>query len=247
MAGLADAITSYSGIGVDEIANYLALGRTLKGERRLVRWEQAFVTLGVTASSGTPAALVNEAVSNIETTFKYVGRQLQACVRSWPRDLKRFGEAISIDDCDSKPTDIDLVIDVSDQTSFADAALSSLPSDPTQIFLTSQWARIRQDVLAQPTADICSASFATDATAQKIGGAAGYIRAPAAKQETVVSVRYCSLQLGYNLLGSIPIKNRNSDGGTLNPDLLALLYSIQFRSGESQSEVLAKLRKAVSN
>jgi hypothetical protein len=243
LSELVQAITAYSGSSVDEIAGYLALGGRSEGaEPKLVRWDQAEITLGLTVSSNASAPLVEAAVAGIQRIFDFVNRRLLVCVRSWPGGSEITDEvAAPVGSCGSARTEIDLVIDVSDRVLLKE--MEALPSDPTRRPLRDIWSRVSQDVLAQPTWHFCNAGYATDATAQKLVGAAGIIRAPTIEQKAFELAKECSMRLGYLLLGSFPIPN-GSGGGTLSPDLLALLYRAEFQSGESQSEVLTILREA---
>lgn len=239
------AVTASSGRSVDEIAGYLALGRRPDGaEPTLVRWDQAEITLGLTVSNNASVSLVETVVADIQRTFDLVNKRLLVCLRSWPGGSEITDEvAAPIGSCGSASTEIDLLIDVSDRVMLRE--MEALPSDPTRDFLRDIWSIARQQVLAQPTWYFCNFGLATDATAQMVVGAAGIIRAPTLEPKAFELAEKCSIELGYFMLGSLPIPDRSGGkGGTLNPDLLALLYSDERNSGESQSEVLTALRTA---
>jgi hypothetical protein len=245
LSALVQAVTASSGRSVDEIAGYLAVGRRSEpAEQTLVRWDQAEITLGLTVSANASAPLVEAVVAHIQRTFDLVHKRLLVCVRSWPGGSEITDEvAAPIGSCGPAPTEIDLLIDVSDRVMLRE--MEALPSDPTRHFLRDIWSRATQQVLAQPTWYFCNFGSATDAPAQKLVGAAGIIRAPTHEQEAFVLAEKCSAQLGYFLLGSLPIPDRSGGkGGTLDPDLLALLYSDELQSGQSRTEVLTTLRAA---
>jgi hypothetical protein len=244
LSDLVRAITAASGRSVDEIATYLTLGRRPDGaEPTLVRWDQAEITLGLTVSSNASAPLVEVVVESIQRRFYLVNRRLLVCVRSWPGGSEIADrEAVPIGSCGSAPTEIDLMIDVSDRVMLRE--MEALPSDVTRHFLRDSWSRIRQEVLAQPTWLFCNFGYATDATAQRLVGAAGIIRVPTI-EEKAFEANNCAIELGYYFLGSLPIPDKSDgEGGALHPDLLTLLYSDELQSGESRSEVLRKLRAA---
>lgn len=243
------AIATHTGISIDEIAAYLTLGRRSEhAEPTLVRWDQAEIRLGLTVSSNASAVLVEAVVVGVQRRFDLVNRQLLVCVRSWPGGSEiTDGVATPIGSCGSSPTEIDLVIDVSDQMLLKEMeALPSVASDPPRSILRKSWTRIRQDLLGQPTWHFCNFGFATDAAAQKLIGGAGIVRIPAiAEKKALELAEDCSANLGYYFLGAIPILDkRGGESGTLAPDLLALLYSDEFQSGESRSEILTTLREA---
>lgn len=245
LSDLVKAITAASGRSVDEIAGYITLGRRPDGaEPTLVRWDQAEITLGLTVSSNASAPLVETVVASIQRRFDLVNKRLLVCVRSWPGGPEiTDGGAVRIGSCGSASTEIDLMIDVSDGVMLRE--MEALPSDATRHFLRNTWSRIRQEVLAQPTWHLCNSGFATDVTAQKFVGAAGIIRAPTIGERAFDLANNCAIELGYYFLGSYPIPDKSGGkGGTLYPDLLALLYSDELRSGEGRSEVLRKLREA---
>jgi hypothetical protein len=245
LSELVQAITASSGRSVDEIADYLTVGRrSEREERTLVRWDQAEITLGLTVSSSASAPLVETVVADIQRTFDLVNKRLLVCVRGWPGGSEITDEVTApIGSCGPTPTEIDLLIDVSDRVMLRE--MEALPSDPTRPFLRNVWSRARQQVLAQPTWYFCNFGLATDATAQEVVGAAGILRAPTLEPKAFELAEKCSIELGYLLLGSLPIPDRSGGkGGTLSPDLLALLYRDELQSGESRSEVLTTLRKA---
>jgi hypothetical protein len=245
VAELVQAITAHSGRSVDEIADYLTLGRRPDGaEPTLVRWDQAEVSLGLTVSSNASAALVEAVVTNIQRRFDHVNRKLMVCVRNWPGGSEITDDnAVRITGCGSAPTEIDLVIDVSDHVMLKE--MEALPSDPTRHFLRYSWSRIRQEVLAQPTWRFCNFGFATDPAAQRLVGGAAISRAPTIGEKAFELTNNCAIELGYYFLGSLPIPDKSGgEGGALYPDLLALLYSDELQPGESRSEVLRKLREA---
>jgi hypothetical protein len=244
LSDLVQAIASASGRSVDEIATYITLGRRPGGaEPTLVRWDQAEITLGLTVSSNASGPLVEVVVASIQRRFYLVNRRLLVCVRSWPGGSEITDrEAVPIGSCGSAPTEIDLMVDVSDRVMLRE--MEALPSDATRHFLRDSWSRIRQEVLAQPTWRFCNFGYATDATAQRLVGAAGIIRVPTI-EEKAFDANSCAIELGYYFLGAFPIPDKSGgEGGALYPDLLALLYSDELRSGESRSEVLRKLRAA---
>jgi hypothetical protein len=246
LSGLVQAISADSGRSVDEIAGYLTAGRRPDGaEPTLIRWDQAEITLGLTVSSNASAPLVEVVVAGIQRRFDLVNRRLLVCVRSWPGGSEiADGRAMRIGSCGSAPTEIDLMIDVSDNVMLKE--MEALPSDSTRSFLRDRWSRIRQEVLAQPTWHFCNFGAATDATAQKLVGAAAIIRAPTLEKKAFELANDCSIKLGYYLLGSLPIPDKSGgEGGALYPDLLALLYSDELQSGESRSDVLTTLREAL--
>jgi hypothetical protein len=248
LSELLQAITAHSGRSVDEIAGYLTLGRRPDGsEPTLVRWDQAEITLGLTVSSNASAALVEAVVTNIQRRFDHVNRKLVVCVRSWPGGSEiTDGSDARVGSCGSEPTEIDLMIDVSDRIMLEE--MEALPSDPTRHFLRNSWSRIRQEVLAQPTWRFCNFGFATDPAAQRLIGGAAISRAPTIGEKAFELTNNCAIELGYYFLGSLPIPDKSgAQGGTLYPDLLALLYSNEFKSGASRIEVLATLRKAIGS
>jgi hypothetical protein len=245
---LIQATLSSSGIGIDELDDYLSLGKIGNAtEPNLVRWDQAEITLGVVAPADAPAWLINSITLEIDKMFRFVSRQIDICVRRTDRSAEVSNETPKFDDCGDRATEIDLVVDLSERTLFADSDARQLPSVSHQSFLTQSWAKMKQAVLAQQSASFCSAGVATDAAAQKLIGAAGLIRIPNGQQTALSSIVQCSRELAYYLLGSIPIADPNGTGGTLSADLLTLLYRDEFRPGESRSNVFAKLQRAVSD
>ncbi len=239
---------SSSGIGIDKLDDYLSLGRVENAiEPNLVRWNQAVITLGVVAPPDVPAWLINSITSEIDKMFRFVSRQVDVCVRRTDRSAAAPNETSILDDCGDRPTEIDLVVDLSERTLFADSDEPELPSEINQRFLAQLWSKMKQAVLAQQSASFCSAGVATDAAAQKLIGAAGLIRIPNGQQTALSSIIQCSRELAYYLLGSIPIADPNGTGGTLSADLLTLLYRDEFQPGESRSNVFAKLQRAVSD
>jgi hypothetical protein len=242
---LVKAIAADSGRSVDEIAEYFTAGRRPDGaEPTLVRWDQAEITLGLTVSSDASARLVETVVMNIQRTFDFAKRRLLVCVRNWPGGPEiTDGGAVRIGNCGSAPTEIDLMIDISDRVMLKE--MESLPSDATRRFLRDSWSKMSQEALAQPTWHFCNFGFATDAAAQRAVGAAGLIRAPTTEEKAFELANRCSMELGYLLLGSVPIPHRSGgEGATLYPDLLTLLYSDELQSGKTRTEVLTALHKA---
>lgn len=246
LSELVRAITADSGRSVDGIAGYLTAGRRSDGaEPTLVRWDQAEITLGLVVSNNASASLVEAVVAGIQGTFDFVSKKLLVCVRSWPGGSEvTDGGGVRIGSCGSAPTEIDLVIDVSPRALIRE--METLPSDSTRPYLRDTWSKVRQEVLAQPTWHFCNSGVATDAKAQKLVGAASIVRAPTHEQKALELAKICSMQLGYLLLGSLPIPEQSGgEGGTLYSDLLALLYSDELQSGEIRSEVLTTLRNAI--
>jgi hypothetical protein len=239
-------ITEHTGIGVDEIVGYLTLGRASEhAEPTLVRWDQSRVTLGLVISEDAPAALVEAVVVGIQRRFGRVDRTLAVCVREWPGGSTITDEAAApIAKCESsEPTEIDLVIDISDHDLLQ--GIEALPSDTRHHFLRGIWSRIRRDIVAQPDLHFCNFGYTTDAAAQRLIGAAGIVWIPTTGKKALQLAEDCSVNMGYYLLGSIPILDRpGGDSGTLSPDLLSLLYSDKFDSGQSRSDVLKILREA---
>lgn len=244
LSDLVKAITAASGRSIDEIAEYITLGRRPDVEPTLVRWDQAEITLGLTVSSNASGPLVETVVASIQRRFDLVNRRLLVCVRSWPGGPEiTDGGAVRIGSCGSARTEIDLMIDVSDRVMLTE--MEELPSDATSHILRDTWSRIRQEVLAQPTWRFCNFGFATDATAQRLVGGAGIARAPTIGERAFELANNCAIELGYYFLGTFPIPDKSGgEGGALYPELLTLLYSDELRSGESRSEVLRKLRAA---
>src|SRR5262245_57574902 len=77
-------LTSDYGLSIDQLSDYLALGTPAdNGERRLVRWDQDEIALGIVASSGVTADMIDKTVAPIESTFRDVGRRLRICIRHW--------------------------------------------------------------------------------------------------------------------------------------------------------------------
>lgn len=240
-------LTSTHGLSVDQLADYLALGTPLDGvERRLVRWEQAEVALGVVASAGVTADMIDKIVAPIENTFDDVGRGLYICIRRSDREVSAAGDSRAFPDCQSRPVEIDLVLDISERSIFADVNGPQLPSESKQTFLRASWSKMREAVLAHTTEYFCSAGFATDVAAQKLVGGAGLIR-PKPEQNALLTMTLCSRELAYYLLGVIPIAKPGDKGGYLSGDLLQLLYRTELQSGESRGEVLEKLQAASGN
>lgn len=240
-------LTSHYGLSVDQLGDYLALGTPAdSSERRLVRWDQAEVTLGVVASAVVTADMIDKTVAPIENVFDDVGRRLYICIRHWDREVGTADGSRTFPDCQSQPVEIDLVLDVSEHSIFADIGAPQLPSETKWTFLRTLWSRMRESVLANPTAYFCSAGVATDVATQKLVGSAGLIR-PRPEQNTLLTMTLCSRQIAYYLLGAIPIADSGGKGGYLDGDLLKLLYRTELHSGESRSEVVQKLRSASGN
>jgi hypothetical protein len=235
------------GLSVEQVADNLA--NTLPaggGERRLVRWEQAKITVGIVASSGVTAQMIGQVKSQIGNEFDYAGRQLDVCVRHWERLPESPSDATEVSACGSRPVDIDLLVDISERSVLADIDRPQLPSDLTSTSLTVIWQRIRGHVLAKPTQPVCTGTVVADAAVQKLAGGAAIIRT-APEQNALLTVSLCARDLGYILLGSTPIPDTNGPGGTWDGGLLKLLYRPELRSGESRGDVLAKLRAASGN
>lgn len=235
-------LTSDYGLSIDQLAGYLTLDVPAdNSERRLVRWEQAEVTLGVVASVGITADMIDKTVSSIESTFEDVDRRLYVCIQRRDREASAVGDWRTFPSCESRPVEIDLVLDISERSIFADIGGPQLPSESKQTFLSALWSKIREAVLANTTEYFCTAGVATDVAALKLVGGAGLIR-PKSEQNALLTMTLCSRELAYYLLGVIPIAEPDGKGGYLDGDLLQLLYRPELRSGDSRSEVLAKLR-----
>lgn len=234
-------------LSAEQVADYLSNAAPAAGEEKwLVRWEQDEVTLGIVASAGVTAQMIDQAVSQIRNTFEYAGRRLDACIRHWDRAADLAGDAPKISSCESRSIEIDLLIDVSEASMLGKINRPQLPSRLTSNELGVIWQRIRGAVLAQPNASLCTGAVIADATARNLMAGAAIVR-PALEQNKLLTVFHCARDLGYLLLGSVPIPDTVGTGGTWNGSLLKLLYSPAFRSGESRSEVLAKLRALPSN
>lgn len=240
-------LTSHHGLSVDQLGNYLALGTPVDGtERRLVRWDQPEVTLGIIASAGVTADMIDKTMAPIESAFDDVGRRLSICIRRWGRGLGTADDSRIFPDCRSQPIEIDLVLDISERSIFQDIDGPQLPSELEWTFLRALWSRTRETVIANPIAYFCTAGVATDVATQKLVGGAGLIR-PASEQNALLTMTLCSREMAYYLLGAIPIASPDGKGGYLDGDLLQLLYRAEFRSGETRREVLEKLRAASEN
>lgn len=240
-------LTSHYGLSVDQLGDYLALGTPADSvERRLVRWDQAEVTLGVVTSTDVTADMIDKTVAPIENAFDDVGRRLYICIRRWDREVDTADNSRTFPDCQSRPVEIDLVLDVSERSIFADIDDPQLPSESKWTFLRALWSKMREAVLAKPTAYFCSAGVATDVATQKLVGGAGLIR-PGSEQNALLTMTLCSRQIAHYLLGTIPIAQPDGKGGYLDSDLSKLLYRTELRSGESRSEVVEKLHSTSGN
>ncbi len=234
-------------LSADQAADNLANATPAEGgERRLVRWEQPEITLGIVASSGVTAQMIGQVKSQIGNEFDYAGRRLDVCIRHWESASESSGDSAEVSACGSRSIEIDLLVDVSERSILADTDRPQLPSDLTSATLTAIWQRIRGFVLAKPTTSVCTGTVVTDVTVKNLAGGAAIIR-PAPEQNALLTISLCARDLGYVLLGAVPIADTNGPGGTWDGRLLKLLYRPEFRSGESRSEVLAKLRAASGN
>lgn len=244
LSTLVGRLTSDYGLSVDQVGDYLALGTPVdSAERRLVRWDQSDIALGVVASAGVTAEMIDKTVAPIENAFRDVDRRLHICIRRWDPKVGTADEARIFPDCQSQPIEIDLVLDVSAHSIFADIGALQLPSESRWTFLRLLWSKMREAVLAKPTAYFCNAGVATDAATKKLVGGAGLIR-PKPEQNALLTMTLCSRQIAYYLLGVIPIAEPDGKGGYLDGDLAQLLYRAELHSGETRKEVLEKLRAA---
>ena len=212
-------------LSADQVADYLSNVTPAEGEeRRLVRWEQDEVTLGIVASTGVTAQMIDQAVSQIRNTFEYAGRRLDACIEHWERPAGLAGASPKISACESRSIEIDLLIDVSEVSILGKINRPQLPSNLTSDNLNVIWQRIRGTVLAKPNASLCSGAVVADATVRNLMAGAAIVR-PAPEQNTLLTVFHCARDLGYILLGSVPIPDADGTGGYWDGELSKLLYS----------------------
>lgn len=247
MSMLVRRLTSHYGLSVDQLGDYLALGTPVDStERRLVRWDQPEVTLGIIASAGVTADMIDKTMAPIESVFDDVGRRLSICIRRWDRGAGTADDSRIFPDCRSQPSEIDLVLDSSGGSIFADINAPQLPTESRWSVLRAFWSEMHGAVLAEPKAYFCSSGLATDMATQKLVGGAGLIR-PASEQNALLTMTLCSREMAHYLLGAIPIASPDDKGGYLDGDLLHLLYRAEFRSGETRTEVLEKMHAAPAN
>jgi hypothetical protein len=228
-----------------ELAEVLTLGRSSgsAADSSLVRWPDAGISVGVIVPRSTDFNLLQDIFDTFREVFRKVSRVPEFCIRptsSSDRDNSVLG-AHRIPNCHSSPTDIDLIFDTSDITILEDTDAVQLPSKKDAQLLRQFWMQVRKMQAAAPDTGRCDFGVATNAMATRIIGAAVFIRAPNAKAIHRPKLTECASELAAKALGTLRVPSSGDIQGRISLDLLELLYSTEFSSGESKISVFNKL------
>ncbi len=229
-------------IEATEIAKALAVFPAPDGKLHLVRWDHTYVTLGLRLSEGMPRKDVYPIALRLIQSFADVGRKLDICLRSGQGEGVQTESDQALAPCKSDATEIDLVIDTSTDPSLASYVPSSRTVGGVVSDLESFWEKARLRVASQPAEYFCQSYFSSDPAAQRLVGIEGLIRVPVTMKDFARNLKQCETGMTYALLGSAPIRGSDETKVTFSKDLVQLLYSSEFQSGETYEDVLKALR-----
>ena len=233
-------------VDVEEVASALTNASMPGGISHLVRWNQSNIVLGLQITKGTARQDVYPIALRLIQAFGVVGRTLRVCLYH-----EQVGDVPDPDvadpalaPCESNTTDIDLVIDLSNEASPSTYVAHLQNKQAAGNSYRMIWENAISAVAHRPNKDMCGGKVISDDAAQRIVRAAGLVRIPASTPHFRDRINECSNVVSLGILGSVPIGNPGGNGATFSQYLLQLLYSNEFSPGETREDVLAKLKSA---